>query len=150
MKTFYQLYIQFVFSVKKRQKLILPEYKEEMNKYISGIVRNRGHKVLAINGPRDHIHILVSMSRDLNLSDLMEDVKSASSNFINKKRFLRQKFEWQAGYGAFSCSHKELHGKIDYIENQELHHKDISFEEEFKRFLDEYGIEYNSKYLFND
>ncbi len=150
MKTFYQLYIQFIFSVKKRQKLILPEYKEEMNKYISGIVKNRGHKVLAINGTRDHIHILVSMSRDLNLSDLMEDVKSASSNFINKKRFLRQKFEWQVGYGAFTCSHQELYGKIKYIKNQELHHKDLSFEEEFKRFLDEYGIEYNPKYLFND
>jgi len=87
-----------------------------MNKYISGIIRNRGHKVLAINGTRDHIHILVSMSRDLNLSNLMEDVKSASSNFINKHRFLRQKFEWQEGYGAFTCSHRELQDKIEYNE----------------------------------
>lgn len=105
---------------------------------------------MAINGTRDHIHILVSMSRDLHISKLVEEIKSVSSKFINERKFLRQRFEWQKGYGAFSCSHYELKNKIEYIKKQEIHHKEISFEEEFKQFLIEYGIKYNPKYLFND
>ncbi len=92
MDAFYQIYIQLVWSVRRRQRLILPKFKEEMNKYITGIIKNRGHKLMAINSTRDHIHILVSMSRDLHISKLVEEIKSVSSKFINERKFLRQRF----------------------------------------------------------
>lgn len=117
MDTFYKIYIQVVFSVKRRQKLILPKFKEELNKYITGIVRNKGHKLLAINGTRDHIHILLSINRDLHLSKLVNEIKTNSSKFINEKRFLRHRFEWQHGYGGSTYSHREISNIIEYIHN---------------------------------
>jgi putative transposase len=100
--TFTQIYIQTVFAVNGRLSLIRPEFKEDLYKYITGIVRNNGHKLISINGMPDHVHILIGLKPVMALSDLVRDIKADSTNFINKREWIRGKFSWQEGYGAFS------------------------------------------------
>lgn len=147
--TYTQIYIQLIFAVKYRTGLILQSFKDELYKYISGIFRNQGQKMLAINGMPDHLHIFFGMEPDLRLSDFVRDVKSDSSLFINEKKFLRYKFHWQKGYGAFSYSQSQKDSVIKYINNQEQHHKKKSFRDEYLDFLNRFKIEFNEKYLFD-
>ncbi len=121
--TYSQLYIQIVFAVKGRQNLISKNNKDEIYKYITGIITNQKQKLIAINGMPDHIHILVGIKPDISLSDLVRDIKSSSSKFINEQKWINGKFEWQTGFGAFSYGHSQLTNIIKYIENQEEHHK---------------------------
>ena len=123
MSTYSQIYIQLVFAVKNRRALISNEWDEELYKYITGIVQNKGQKMLAINGVADHIHIFIGMKPTCCLSDLVREVKKASNVFIKEKQFTPHKFEWQAGYGAFSYSHSSLDNVIKYVNNQKEHHK---------------------------
>ena len=116
--TFTQIYIQMVFAVKNRNSLIQPEWEEELYKYISGIVQNRGQKMLAVNGTKNHIHFLIGMRPSCCLSDLVREVKKSSNRFLKEKRFTKFKFEWQEGFGAFSYSHSQLDNVIFYIKNQ--------------------------------
>ena len=146
--TFSQIYIQIVFAVKGRQSLLAREWEDEIYKYITGIITNKGQKLLAINGMPDHVHILIGMKPSCCLSDLVREIKKASNEFINQKGFLRTKFEWQEGYGAFSYSHSALDNVIKYIENQKEHHKRSSFQEEYKDFLEKYRVEHKEEYLF--
>ena len=146
--TFSQIYIQIVFAVKGRQSLLAREWEDEIYKYITGIITNKGQKLLAINGMPDHVHILIGMKPSCCLSDLVREIKKASNEFINQKGFLRTKFEWQEGYGAFSYSHSALDNVIKYIENQKEHHKRSSFQEEYKDFLEKYRVENKEEYLF--
>lgn len=146
--TFSQIYIQIVFAVKSRKYLILPSWEEELYKYISGIVRKKDQKVLAINGMPDHLHILIGMKPSCSLSDLVREIKKSSNDFINDRAFMKSKFQWQAGFGAFSYSHSALNQVIAYIDNQKKHHKKKSFKEEYKSFLDKFQIEYKDDYLF--
>src|SRR2546425_3964520 len=125
--TFSQIYIQTVFAVDGRLSLIRSEFKEELYKYITGIVRNNGHKLISINGMSDHIHILIGLKPAMALADLVRDIKADSSNFINKNRWVRGRFSWQEGYGAFSYGHSQLDTIIRYIQNQEKHHSRRSF-----------------------
>ncbi len=146
--TFSQLYIQIVFAVKGRQSLIQQNWEEELFKYITGIVQNKGQKMLAINGMPDHIHFLIGMKPSCCLSDLVREIKKASNVFINEKKFCQFKFEWQEGYGAFSYSHSALDNVIGYIANQKEHHRKKTFKEEYVDFLKKFEVEYKEEYLF--
>ncbi len=148
--TFTQLQIQFVFAVKHRKGVINKSWKDELYKYITGIIQNNSHKLLCINGVEDHIHIFVSMKPTQSISDLLKDIKSNSSKWINQKGFVNGKFEWQSGYGAFSYSQSHIKNVIKYIENQEQHHHKKSFKDEYLDFLDKFEIEYDEKYIFKD
>ncbi|PIQ48700.1 MAG: transposase [Cytophagales bacterium CG12_big_fil_rev_8_21_14_0_65_40_12] len=146
--TFSQIYIQVVMAVKGRKSLIQYPWEEELYKYITGIVTNKEQKLLAINGMPDHIHILIGMRPSCCLSDLVREIKKASNEFVNQKKFVSGKFQWQEGYGAFSYSHSALDSVIGYIKNQKEHHQKRTFKEEYKEFLTKYQIEHKDEYLF--
>ncbi|AZA74389.1 IS200/IS605 family transposase [Chryseobacterium indoltheticum] len=146
--TYTQIYIQIVFAVKGRQNLISKENREELHKFITGIVSNRNQKLFAVFAMPDHVHILVSMSPVISISDLVRDIKAGSSKFINEKRWMNGKFNWQEGYGAFSYSKSSVDSVIKYILNQEEHHKKKTFKEEYFDFLQKFEIEYDPKYVF--
>jgi len=146
--TFSQIYIQVVFAVKGRQNLIQPLWEENLYKYISGIVRKKEQKMLAINGMPDHIHFLFGMKPACCLSDLVREIKKSSNEFISENRFLRSKFQWQEGYGAFSYSHSNLDSVIKYVMNQKEHHKNKTFREEYMMLLNDFEIDFKEEYLF--
>ena len=146
--TYTQLYIHIVFAVKGRQSLISANWKEEIYKYITGIITNKGQKLIAINGMPDHIHILIGLKPDKSISDLVREIKSNSSKFINDRKWINGKFEWQTGFGAFSYSHSQLTNVINYIQRQEEHHKTKTFKEEYIEFLNSFNIEFKDEYLF--
>lgn len=148
--TYTQIHIQFVFAVKYRNGLIHASFKEELYQYISGIIKAKNHKLLAINGMPDHLHIFIGMRPTQSISDLLQDIKGSSSKWINEKKFLKVKFEWQEGYGAFSYSKSHVKNVIEYIQNQENHHKKESFREEYLKFLKVFEIEYDERYIFNE
>lgn len=148
--TYTQLYIQFVFAVKYRSAVIDSSWKDDLYKYMTGIVQNQKHKLLSINGMPDHIHILVGLHPSQSISELLQDIKGCSSKWINEKGFIKGKFEWQEGYGAFSYSKSHLKNVIRYIENQEEHHTKKSFREEYVEFLVEYGIAYDERFIFKE
>ncbi|MBK8887997.1 MAG: IS200/IS605 family transposase [Saprospiraceae bacterium] len=146
--TFSQIYIQVVFAVKGRECVIHTSWEEELYKYISGIVRNKGQKMLAINGMPDHLHFIIGMKPSCCLSDLVREIKKSSNDFINEKKFSKYKFSWQEGYGAFSYSHSALDNVIQYVNNQKEHHRKISFKDEYKEFLEKFEVEFREEYLF--
>src|SRR6267142_459597 len=133
--TFSQIYIQTVFAVSNRQSLIKPEFKEDLYKYVSGIVRNQGQKLIAINGVADHVHLLIGLRPAMALADLVQEIKADSTNFVNASKLVRGRFSWQEGYGAFSYGHSQLDTIIRYIQNQERHHKRQSFRDEYLTLL---------------
>ncbi|WP_394333698.1 IS200/IS605 family transposase [Cyclobacterium xiamenense] len=141
MCTFSQIYIQVIFAVKGRTSLIGASWEEELYKYITGIITNKGQKLLAINGMPDHIHILIGMKPACCLSDLVREVKKASNAFVKEKKFVKYKFEWQEDYGAFSYSHSALYNVIAYIQNQKEHHKKITSKQEYIGFLKKFEVE---------
>jgi REP element-mobilizing transposase RayT len=143
------MYIQIVFAVKRRQNLIQKKWKDELHKYICGIVNGKGQKVYAIGGVEDHIHILVSIKPNIAISDLVRDIKANSSKWINENEFVRGKFQWQEGFGAFSYAQSQLDNVIAYINNQEQHHQKKTFKDEYLTLLQKFDIEYDEKYLFD-
>lgn len=148
MNTYTQIYLHIVFAVRNRQALIAFSWEEGLYQYITGIVQNKGQKMLAINGMPDHIHILIGMKPSCCLSDLVREIKKSSNSFINERGFSKYKFEWQEGFGAFSYNHSSLDHVIGYINNQKEHHKKRSFREEYIDFLEEYKIEFKNEHLF--
>jgi putative transposase len=146
--TYTQIYIQTVFAVSGRLSLIRSEHKEEIYKYITGIVRNDGHKLIAINGMSDHVHILLGLKPDMALSDLVRDIKTNSTKFINERRLADGKFSWQEGYGAFSYGRSQLDSIIHYIQNQEKHHSRRSFKDEYLSLLKKFAIDFDGRYVF--
>ena len=146
--TFSQIYIQTVFAVSGRMSLITTDYREELHKYITGIVRNKGQKLLQINGMPDHLHILIGLRPAMAIAELVRDIKSDSSDWINRRRLARGKFAWQEGYGAFSYGHSQLDTIIRYIQNQETHHKRRSFKDEYLTLLKKFEIEFKEEYVF--
>jgi len=145
--TYTQIYIHVVFAVSNRDALISPEWKERIHKYITGIIRNKGHKLIAINSMSDHIHIFIGIKPDYALSDLIRDVKRDSTNFINNEIGLRFKFSWQEGYGVFSYSHSQIDSVVKYIINQDTHHHGKTFREEYEKMLRDFAVEYDSRYV---
>jgi REP element-mobilizing transposase RayT len=146
--TYTQIYIQIVFAVKGRQNLIAKQNREELHKYISGIVQKREQKLLAIFAMPDHIHMLVGLKPNISISDLVRDIKAGSSKFINDNHWVNGKFNWQEGFGAFSYSKSHIDNVCKYILNQEEHHKKQTFKQEYLDFLKKFEIEYIEKYLF--
>jgi len=146
--TYTQIYIQIVFTVKGKLNLIKENNREELQKYITGIVENRNTKLIAIYCMPDHVHILIGFKPTTMLSDLVRDIKAGSSKFINDKKWIIGKFNWQEGFGAFSYSHSQLDNVIGYINNQEEHHKKKTFKEEYLEFLEKFNVVYDNKYLF--
>ena len=146
--TFSQIYIQTVFAVGNRLGLITQDFREELHKYITGIVRNKGQKLISINGMADHLHILIGLRPAMALADLVRDIKSDSSDWINRKKLGRGKFGWQEGYGAFSYGHSQLDTIVRYIQNQERHHKRRTFKDEYLTLLRKFEIEFKEEYVF--
>lgn len=146
--TYSQIYIQIVFAVKGRENLISKIHREELHKYMTGIVQNRGQKMLSIFCMPDHVHLLVGLKPSIAISDLVRDIKAGSSNFINQQHWVKGKFNWQEGFGAFSYSKSQIDSVIKYILSQEEHHKKTTFREEYFDFLEKFEIDYDEKYLF--
>jgi REP element-mobilizing transposase RayT len=146
--TFTQLYVQIIFAVKGRQNLISEKWETELHKYISGIIKGKGQKPIIVNGVKDHIHAFVGLKPSMSVSDLVRDIKNNSTNFINDNKFVKGKFSWQEGFGAFTYSHSQIGAVYEYIKNQKEHHKKKTFKEEYLEFLDKFEVEFNKKYLF--
>ena len=134
--TFSQIYIQIVFAVKGRENLIGNSWKTELHKYIAGIIKGKDQKSIIVNGMSDHIHAFIGLRPAMSIADIARDIKNNSSNFINDHKFVKGKFAWQEGYGAFSYSHSHIGKVYDYILNQEMHHKKKTFKEEYIGFLE--------------
>jgi putative transposase len=147
--TFSQIYIQVVFAVKGRENLIIKEWKEDLHKYIAGIIKGKGQKSIIVNGMPDHIHAFIGLRPAMSISDLVRDIKNNSSNFINDNKFVKGKFSWQEGYGAFSYSHSHIENVYQYILNQEEHHKKKTFKDEYIDFLTKFNVDHDEKYLFD-
>jgi putative transposase len=146
--TFSQIYLQFVFAVRRRQSLIPQQHKEELHKYITGLVEHRKAKMLAVHCMPDHIHLFVGFRPVMSISDFVKEIKVESNEFINRKKWLSDKFSWQEGYGVFSYSHSHIDKVIKYILNQEDHHKKKTFRQEYLAFLEKFNLPYEEKYLF--
>lgn len=147
--TFSQIYLHFVFAVKYRQNSIPKEHKEELHKYITGLVQNRDAKMLAVHCMPDHIHIFVGFKPVMRISDFVKEIKVESNEFINSKQWCPSKFSWQEGYGVFSHSHSAIDNVIKYILNQEEHHKKNTFKNEYHGLLRKFSIDFEEKYSFN-
>lgn len=146
--TFSQLYIHIVFAVKGRENLIGNTWKDDLHKYIAGIIKGKNQKPIIINGMPDHIHCFIGLKPTIAISDLVRDIKNNSSKFINDKKLVRGKFSWQEGYGAFSYSHSHIQDVYNYILNQKDHHKRKTFKEEYLELMKKFEIDYNENYLF--
>ena len=147
--TYIQCYVHLVFAPKNRQALISKAWKDELEKYITGIIQNRKHKLLAIGSMADHIHILIGYNVNDLIPDLVEEIKTSTNNWIKDKRLSKFKFEWQRGYGAFTHSRMQIDTVVKYILNQEQHHKKKSFKEEYLDILKKNGVEFKEEYLFD-
>ena len=146
--TYAQIYLQFVFSVKHRQSLIPKIHKEELHKYITGLVQNRSSKMLAVHCMPDHTHIFVGFKPALSISDFVKEIKNETNEFINGKKWTGHKFSWQEGYGVFSYSQSHMNAVIKYIKNQEEHHRKCTFQEEYRDFLEKFEVPFEDRYLF--
>ena len=146
--TYTQLYVQIIFSPLGRQNLICNKIKNDIYKYIVGIIKRKNQKPMIINGMPDHVHILIGFSPDIAISDLVRDIKSNSSNFINENKLIPGKFSWQKGFGAFTYSKSQVPRVVRYIENQEEHHRMKTFKEEYLELLEKFEVDYKKHYLF--
>jgi putative transposase len=147
--TFSQIYLQFVFAVRNRECLISKHHKEELQKYIGGLVKNRDAKLLAVSCMPDHVHLFVGFRPNSLIADFIKEIKVESNEFINSKKWILGKFSWQEGYGVFSYSHSHIDRVIQYVDNQEIHHQKKSFREEYHELLDKFGISFDDKYSFD-
>ena len=144
-----QAYFHLVFAVRNRKRLIQKSWKDELEKYITAIIQNKNHKLIAIGSQPDHIHIFIGYNLNHTIPDLVELVKTSSDNWINSKRKSQEKFYWQKGYGAFTHSHSQIDSVAKYVLNQEAHHKKISFKDEYLGILKKFEIEFKDQYLFD-
>lgn len=147
--TFSQIYIQVVFAVKGREDLIDKTWKEELHKYIAGIIKNKEQKPIIVNGMADHIHAFIGLRPSMSISEIVRDIKNNSTNFINERKLVYGKFSWQEGYGAFSYGSSQVEKVYNYILKQEEHHKKKTFKEEYMGFLEKFKVPFGEKYLFD-
>lgn len=146
--TYTQIYLQFVIAVKFREALIQPKNQEEVFPFISGLINSMGHKCYAVNGMPDHVHIFMSFTPSKSPAETIKEIKRASTNFINEKRWFPGKFQWQSGYGCFSYSKSQIDAVVKYILNQKEHHHKITFREEYLEFLEKFEVDFDKRYLF--
>ncbi|PWN08193.1 IS200/IS605 family transposase [Rhodohalobacter mucosus] len=148
--TYSQIHIHLVFAVKFRRALILPQWKNRLHMYMTGIIQNNGHKLVQINSMPDHLHILIGYKMHQAIPALVQNLKSESTKWINRMGLSKETFAWQKGYGAFSYCKRDLSYVIRYIQNQELRHKKESFLGEYVKMLESFEVDYNPEYLFNE
>ena len=148
--TYTQMYIQLVFAVQDRLSLIQPEWKDELYKHITGVVKNNKHKLIAINGMPNHLHVFVGYKPHQLIPELLQDIKGFSSKWINSRKLVKGKFSWQEGYGSFSYSHSHIDNVVKYILNQEQHHMKRTFREEYTGLLKKFNVDYDEKYILKD
>lgn len=146
--TYTQLYVHCVFAVKFRSGLLQPEWDGRLRAYITAIVQNNGHKMLAINNVADHLHMLVGLNPKQSISDMLRLVKGDSSEWINSERLVPGKFQWQEGFGAFSHSKSQIDAVVKYIQGQVEHHKKVGFIDEYKKMLSDFSVDFDEKYIF--
>jgi REP element-mobilizing transposase RayT len=146
--TYTQILFQVVFAVKGRQSLISEKHREQVEKYVCGIIANKKSKPLAIYCNPDHCHILIGLHPSVSISEMARDIKANSSKWINENKWVLGKFSWQEGYGAFTYSRSQLSQVVQYIRNQPEHHRKKTFREEYMDFLQKFDIEYEDKYVF--
>lgn len=147
--TYTQLYVQLIFATKGRDNIIQTSWEEDLHKYITAVVQNDRHKMIAINGMPDHIHIFLGVNPSISISDAVKDIKRASNNWVNDKGLIKGKFEWQDGYGAFSYSKSQVNQVFNYVMNQKVHQAKFSFKEEYTNLLKLFGISFKEEYLFD-
>jgi putative transposase len=147
--TFTQLYVQLVFAVKTREAALSKDIRQNVFEYIGGIITHMKHKTIIINGVSNHIHIFLGLNPSKSISDTVHDIKRSSSLFINNEKLCPYRFAWQEGYGAFTYSRSQIDHVYEYILNQEKHHEQKSFREEYIEFLKKFEIDYNEKFLFD-
>ncbi|GAA4414548.1 IS200/IS605 family transposase [Nibrella viscosa] len=147
--TYSQIYIQVIFAVKGRENLLRKPWRDEVFKYMSGIIDSKNQKAIIVNGVADHVHLFVGLKPAMCLSDLVRDVKNNASKYINEQHWLPGKFAWQEGYGAFSYAHSQLDAVYQYVLNQEEHHRTRTFQEEYRTFLKKFAVDYNETFLFD-
>ncbi len=147
--TYTQLYIRIIFAVKGRESFIPKQHKEALHRYITRMITHKEQTVVQINSMPDHVDILVGISPDIAISDLVRDIKAISSKWINKNGWVVGRFEWQSGFGAFSYAHSQLDTVVQYIKNQEAHHSGWTFQAEYLEFLERFGALYNPEYVFD-
>jgi len=147
--TYTQCYFHLVFAVKNRNALIRKEWKDEMEKYITGIVQNYKHKLLAIGSMPDHIHIYFGYNINHLIPDLVEEIKTSGNKWIKDNQLSKFRFEWQKGYGAFTHSRSHLDRVVKYVLNQEEHHRKRTFREEYLSILKQHEVEYKDEYVFD-
>ena len=147
-QTLVSLFVHLIFSTKNREPFITREIEPELFAYVGGILKNHDSRLLDAGGTADHVHLLVSQSKNVSLSSLMKDVKKDSSSWIKTKGRALRGFQWQDGYGAFSIGKSDIPELKKYIDHQKEHHRKRTFKEELIEFLDEYGIAYDEQYLW--
>ena len=148
--TYTQVYLQIVFAVQDRASLIQTQWKDELYKYITGIVHNNKHKLIAIGGVSDHLHVFVGYKPHQLIPELVQDIKGSSSKWLNKEKITKGRFKWQEGYGAFSYSNSHIDYVVKYIQNQEKHHKKRTFQEEYIEFLEKFHVSYDKRFVLKD
>lgn len=146
--TYSQINVHCVFAVKGRGNFITKTYRDDLHRYISGILKGDGAYPLAVNGWLDHVHAFFELPVKMAISDQMRMLKASSSKWINDNKFLKGAFQWQEGYGAFSYSRSQRDSVIKYIINQETHHHKITFREEYLDLLRKFEIPFQDKYVF--
>lgn len=146
--TYTQMYVHLVFSPRRREALIRRKWKDGLEKYITGIVQNHKHKMLAIGAMPDHIHLFIGYNVNHLIPDLVEEIKTSSNAWVKKNKLSKFRFDWQKGYGAFSHSRSQLDTVVKYVLNQEDHHKRKSFREEYLDILRKNEIEFKNEYVF--
>jgi REP element-mobilizing transposase RayT len=147
--TYTQIYFHLVFSPKHREALIQPRWKDELEKYITGIIQNHRHKLLAICAMPDHIHIFIGYNVNHLIPDLVEEIKTSSNAWIKERDLSEKKFDWQRGYGAFSHSHAQIDIVVKYINNQKEHHRKRPFNDEYLEILKKNNVKFKDEYLFD-
>ena len=148
--TFHQMYIQAVFAVKYRKAVLHKDWRKDVFAVIGNLINETGCKTIIVNGVEDHVHCFLGLKPTISISELMKTVKAKSSKYINDNKLLLDRFEWQVGYGAFSYSQSHINRVYKYIENQEEHHRKKSFKEEYLKYLEEYKIPFEERYIFED
>ena len=147
--TYVQAYFHLVFAVKNRDALILKSWKNGLEKYITGIVQNNKHKLIAVGSMPDHIHIFIGYNLNQTIPDLVENIKTSSSHWIKEKGFTKYKFSWQKGYGAFSHSHSQINSVAKYVLSRDTHHRKKIVQGRILEILKKFEIAYKDEYVFD-
>ena len=148
--TYTQIYVQTVFAVKYRNAKLHPDWRKKLYGVIGNIVNQEGCQIIAVNGVHDHIHCFFILKPDISISKVVQLIKGKSSKWINDEGLTHSKFAWQGGYGAFTYGQSQVNDVVKYIQNQELHHKNKTFREEYIKLLQKFKVEYNDAYIFVD